>query len=174
MRRLLGRIDRRILRRDEPWDPNLLLDLHTLSDKRFVEVCHRFFLDRKADEPGLKKYLENMRQGVSRLETLRRILCTEEYINRAEMDFFGSCESERALPNLYNRHPDRYQVAPLLENPNETALFFKVKSPDDFDWLEQKLYRYADYDHPHSWGLCADDDKRRLAKIALTPPPAWN
>jgi SAM-dependent methyltransferase len=172
MRRVLGKIKRRILRRDEPWDPNLLLDLHTLSDKRFVEVCHRFFLDRKSDETGLEQYLADMNQGASRLEILRRILCTEEYINRAELGFFGSCEAERALPDLFAQYPDHYQVAPLLENSNDTALFFKVMSLDDFDWLEHNIFRYGYYDHPHSWGLCADDDKRRITQIALSMNPS--
>lgn len=165
MRGRLGRWQRRLRRKDHPWDPNFLVDVHSLPDERFVELCFRYFLDRRADPEGLRHFTGRLAEGMPRVELIKLLVTSEEYRDRL-LGRMPLPRGQELLPNLRELHPERYTVLPLLDEVNKEALFYKADGPADFDWLEEAILEHGYYDKPGAWDLEANPDTERMAAIA--------
>jgi 2-polyprenyl-3-methyl-5-hydroxy-6-metoxy-1,4-benzoquinol methylase len=64
---------------------------------------------------------------------------------------------------------DRYSYIKNVNN--DELLIYSAMKPEDFDWLEEAIFKYGYYEKPNIWSFGIDEDKRVLAEIIGTFKP---
>jgi Domain of unknown function (DUF4214)/Methyltransferase domain len=134
-----------------------------LSDEAFVDCAYRRLLERDPDPEGRRTYVEALAGGTTRADLVRRIVRSDEYVERALPRYFP-------LADLRARRPDHYEEVENLAG--ETALVYRVDGPADFDWLETAILDGGYYDRPGVWRFEINTDKRVMAEIVAALEPA--
>jgi SAM-dependent methyltransferase len=134
-----------------------------LSDDAFIEQAYRQVLGRVPDEGGMTHYRSVLRGGLSRTAVILEMVHSEEFTSKLAKGSF-------ALPSLRKEHPDRYRHEVDRTNGN-TVPVFDVRSPADYDWLEEAILQNHYYEQPGVWTLGVDVDKKVIAEIIASFGP---
>ncbi len=125
------------------------------SDEEFLDEVYQKFLKREIDAVGRDNYLKHLEAGRTRIDIIRDIVNSEEFVNKIIRDHIR-------LPSIKVEKPDQYQLAHDIY-ANQDIWVFKVKEMEDFDWLEKKIRENGYYEQPGVWSLQINEDKQLLA-----------
>lgn len=78
-------------------------------------------------------------------------------------------EAYRLEKNIVPLRPERYGYVKNVNN--DELLMFTAQRPEDFDWLEDCIFKFGYYEKPGVWRFTIDDDKRTLAEMIATFKP---
>lgn len=134
------------------------------SDDDFVERAYRELLQRPPDPAGRRFYTDQLAAGMARAQLVEVLAGSDEHVNRVVGELYP-------LPDLRQRHPERYEVAPSIDGAGSVPCF-RAKTDDDFDWIAAQIGEHGYYDRPGIWGYSIDTDKRILAEIVASFDPA--
>jgi hypothetical protein len=142
--------------------PDGRVNVDLLSDEEFLDYVYERMLGREPDPVGRAHQLKFLRAGNSRAALVLNITEAPEYIFKLVKD---NISAYIELPPIKDERPGQYEI---LSNSagTEKSWAFRVKSNDDFDWLERKMIENGYYERPGVWSFFIDEDKRMMADVA--------
>jgi len=78
-------------------------------------------------------------------------------------------EAHRLERSIIPLRPERFSYIKNVNN--DELLIFKAETSEDFDWLEQAIFKFGYYEKPNIWSFTVDEDKRVLAQMLRTFNP---
>src|SRR5262245_35903151 len=97
------------------------------TNEEFVGFCYREFLGRDVDANSLQIAVQALANGLSRLALIKGLVTSPEFL----YGLLGHYFPKAALPNLTQEYPERYTMAPVV-NQSHLCLTYRAEQPDDY------------------------------------------
>jgi 2-polyprenyl-3-methyl-5-hydroxy-6-metoxy-1,4-benzoquinol methylase len=136
-----------------------------------------------------RKALRTTGRDIFRLDTLESLtneLQSEKKKNeqrRLDVERDSTIDALKQALDFQRRYHDAYKleksIIPLraeqyryIKNVNnDELLVFSATTSEDFDWLEEAIFKFGYYEKPGVWSFVVDEDKRTLAEMIATFNP---
>lgn len=125
----------------------------------FIESLTKDLESQKRQHEAYKLQEERSARSAGAMEALSRDLDFQRRYHEAY-------RLERSIIPL---RPERYRY--IKNCNNDELLIFSATGKEDFDWLEEAIFKFGYYEKPNIWSFTIDEDKRVLSEIISTFKP---
>ncbi|MEW5899938.1 MAG: methyltransferase domain-containing protein [Acidobacteriota bacterium] len=147
--------------------PDGRVNVDLLSDEEFLDYIYRKMLGRDPDPVGKAHQLKFLRAGNSRAALVLNLTEAPEYIFKLVKE---NISAYLELLPIKDERPGQYEILSSAAGTEKTWVF-RVKSDDDFDWLERRIIDNGYYERPGVWSFIIDEDKHMMADVAAEFDP---